>query len=98
MAGEWCDTVDRLSSLARVALGPGERERMCLEIRVIAEYLRSVGEALRGVDVEPLYHVWEEESWLRPGGEPERVDLALVVGGERLDEEGRLKVPWREVK
>ncbi len=98
MEENWCSVVDRLSSLSRVALSGDERERMCMEVRVIAEYLRSVGEALRGVEVEPLYHVWEEESWLRPGGEPERVDLAWVVGSDRVDEEGRLKVPWRGVK
>jgi len=95
---EWCRVVDRLAALARIALSESERERMCREVRVVAEYLRGVGEALRGVEAEPLYHVWEEESWLRPGGEPERVDLASLVGRERLDSEGRLKVPWREVK
>ncbi len=98
MNEDWCSTVDKLSALARLELGGDERERMCREVKVIAEYLRGVGEALKGVEAEPLYHVWEEESWLRPGGEREPVDLAWVVGSDRVDEEGRLKVPWREVK
>lgn len=94
----WCETLDRLASLAKLGLRQDEREKLCNELPIIADYLRGVSEALRGVDVEPLYHVWEEESGLREGGVQRKVDILELLGRERVDGEGRVRVPWREVK
>ncbi|MCE4610640.1 MAG: aspartyl/glutamyl-tRNA amidotransferase subunit C [Desulfurococcales archaeon] len=93
-----CRAVRRAVELARIAFTSEELERLCKEASRIAEYLASVGEAVKGLDVEPLYHVWEEEGGLRDRIEDRRVPLESFLPPERLDGEGRVKVPWREVK
>ena len=93
-----CKSVRRAAELARIAFTPEEMERLCKEASRIAEYLASVGEAVRGLEVEPLYHVWEEEGGLRDRIEDRRVALESFLPPERLDGEGRVRVPWREVK
>lgn len=95
---DWCGILDRLASLAKLGLREEERNKLCDELPVIADYLREVSEALKGVDAEPLYHVWEGESGLREGGARRGVDVLELLGRGRVDDEGRVRVPWREVK
>ncbi len=95
---EGCEAVRRAAELARIAFTEDEMARLCREASRIAEYLASVGEAVRGLDVKPLYHVWEEEGGLRDFIADRRVDVASFLPADRIDEEGRVKIPWREVR
>jgi len=85
--------VERLLSLARLRVSGEELDILCRDIERISSYLRQVGEAVRGIDVPPLYHVWEEEGFLKE----EEVDRRIDVRDFAPDVlEGRwVRVPWR---
>ena len=91
-----CDLslVRRLAALAKLSLEGEDLDRVCRDIARIAEYLSEVGRAVRGRDVEPLYHVWEESSVLREGKVVESVNVRDFAP-DTLDPEGRVRAPWR---
>ncbi len=93
-----CEAVRRAAELAKIEFSSEEMERLCRDATKIAGYLASVGEAVRGLDVEPLYHVWEAEGQIRDYISDRRVRPESFLPPERIDSEGRIKVPWREVK
>ncbi|MEM1873655.1 MAG: aspartyl/glutamyl-tRNA amidotransferase subunit C [Acidilobaceae archaeon] len=92
-----CDEglVKRLAEIAKLELSDEEARKICVDIARIASYLRSVGEAVAGYDVEPLYHVWEEIGYLRePLEEPDRsIDVRRLSAD--VDERGYVRAPWR---
>jgi Asp-tRNA(Asn)/Glu-tRNA(Gln) amidotransferase C subunit len=98
VAAGGCEAVRRAAELARILFTEEEMARLCREASRIAEYLASVGEAVRGREVEPLYHVWEEEGQVRDFIGDRRVSVAEFLPADRVDGEGRVKIPWREVK
>ncbi|MEB3860721.1 MAG: hypothetical protein GSR84_00695 [Desulfurococcales archaeon] len=86
------DLLDRLASLAKLKLEPGEAEEICRSIPRIAEYLRGVSRIPGVSSAEPLYHVWEEESRLLEDAPDRRVDVSSLP----VDVEGGyVKAPWR---
>ncbi|MEB3780181.1 MAG: hypothetical protein GSR85_08120 [Desulfurococcales archaeon] len=87
------DLVERLLSLARLRVSREEFMVLCRDVDRISSYLRQVGEAVRGVNLPPLYHVWEEEGTLKEESVERRVDIEDFAP-EVL--EGRwVRVPWR---
>jgi len=96
--GSICEAVRRAVELVRIEFSEGDMERLCREASKIASYLASVGDAVKGVDVEPLYHVWEAEGPLRDTIMDRRVHPRSFLEEDRVDSEGRIKIPWREVK
>lgn len=92
MECRYADTLRRLASLARIGLSEDEFKSICLDFEKTAEFLRSVSEIARELNVEPLYYVWDLWGPLRDPGEPRTIDvreLPVVVEG------GYIKVTWR---
>ncbi|BAN90542.1 Asp-tRNA(Asn)/Glu-tRNA(Gln) amidotransferase subunit GatC [Aeropyrum camini] len=95
-----CSILERLREIAHIELVGDEKEIVCRDIERIADYLGQVSSALEelGVDPEPLYHVWETQSRIRDGLDRKRmVSVESFLEPGRLDGEGRVRVPWREV-
>ena len=89
--------IEAMARLARIKLSEEERRAICSEMEALDGLLRRVSEADVG-GLEPLYHVWEISAWSREKAEPDHVRLADFLPGEKVDEEGRIRVPWRGVK
>jgi Asp-tRNAAsn/Glu-tRNAGln amidotransferase C subunit len=84
--------VEKLASLAKIKLSGEEAETLCRDLERTAEFLRSVSEISKELDVNPLYYVWDEWGPLRGPGEPEAIDIADLNVHLK---EGYVKVPWR---
>ena len=86
-----------MTRLAKIRLSDEEERIVCREMEALDGLLRRVSEASRA-DIKPLYHVWEISGWSRSGGEPEPARLDYFIGRDRLDGEGRVRVPWRGLR
>ncbi len=87
------DLLERLLSLARLRVPPEEYDILCRDIDRISSYLRRVGKLVEGLEVAPLYHVWEEEGALKDRGLDRRVNIEDLAPDMV---EGRwIRVPWR---
>lgn len=93
--GGYEEEVARASALAGIKLDAGDLEEICKDFPKIAGYLRSVADAVRGLEAEPLYHVWETTGTLRVEGKDRRIDIRAIVEHRLLDEDNNVKVPWR---
>ncbi|BAA80717.1 hypothetical protein APE_1716 [Aeropyrum pernix K1] len=96
-----CSVLERLREIAHLHFMKEEEEIVCRDIERIAGYLGQVSKALEELDAdpEPLYHVWESRSRIRDGVDRERrISVASFLQPGRLDREGRVRIPWREVR
>lgn len=97
MNKDGCEGLENLLGIARIELSSEEYKIICSSVSNVAKYLREVGQALENrEDVKPLYHVWEESTALREGGRPRTVDVKSFLHEEKLDREGRIRIPWKE--
>lgn len=86
------DVLERLASLARIRLSEEEFNIICWDLERTAEFLRSVSEIARELNVEPLYYVWDQWGPLRDQGEPRTIDIEELPVRVK---DGYVKVPWR---
>ncbi len=84
--------MERLLELARLRFSSEELKIVCRDVERIAKYLSGVSEIIGDTTVEPLFHVWEEESRLLENSQDRSIDIEdLPVEVEN----GYVKVPWR---
>jgi Asp-tRNA(Asn)/Glu-tRNA(Gln) amidotransferase C subunit len=84
--------MEKLASLAKIKLSEEEVESLCRDLERTAEFLRTVSEISRELEVNPLYYVWDQWGPLREPGEPRTIDIA---GLHVSLKEGYVRVPWR---
>jgi len=82
----------KLASLAKIRLSDEEAESLCRDLERTAEFLRSVSDISKSLNVEPLYYVWDEWGPLRNPGEPRTINIADLPVRTK---DGYVKVPWR---
>jgi len=85
-----CSRIEELMRLARVRM---PREDACKAIRDIDALLSQLRDLK--VEEEPLYYIWEEGQQLPPEPIVHEPRGRSLIPGERLDEEGRVKLPWK---
>ncbi|MCE4609497.1 MAG: hypothetical protein F7C36_03835 [Desulfurococcales archaeon] len=90
---EECVELERLLELAKLRIGKEEACRYIQDVRLMMEDLRHVVERYPGA--EPLYYVWDVEEYRPPEPSEERTLLLSKLGWIKLDEEGRVVLPWR---
>ncbi len=86
--------LERLASLARLKPDP----EYCEDIESIRSFLDQLSEARSEVEgLDPLYHVWEESSRLREGGEKgyPKTSVSDLLPPDRVDQGGHVKLPWK---
>ncbi len=88
-----CVELERLLGLAKLRIDKEEACKYIRDVRLMMEDLRHVVERYPGT--EPLYYVWDIEEYSPPGtGEERRLVLANLEW-IKLDEEGKVVLPWR---
>lgn len=89
------ELLEKLSSLAKIKLSEEEKEAICRDLERTAEFLRTVGEAARGLEVEPLYYPWDEWGPMREYVRERHIDVRELPVSLK---EGFIRVPWRAGK
>ena len=88
----YSSVLEKLASLAKIKLSSEEVETLCRDLERTAEFLRSVSEISKELDVNPLYYVWDEWGPLRVPGEPGAINIADLNVHLK---EGYVRAPWR---
>ena len=91
-AGE-CMELERLLELAKLRIDKEEACRYIQDVRLMIEDLGHIVERYPGT--EPLYYVWDIEEYSPPEPSEERKLFLAKLEWIKLDEEGRVVLPWR---
>ncbi len=86
------ELIRRLASLAKIRISDEELESICKDLERTAEFLRTVSDISKNLDVNPLYYVWDNWGPLREPGEQRKVDISDLPVHLK---DGYVKVPWR---
>ncbi len=91
-----CIIVDKLMNLAKLKM---PKEEACKYIGEIKDFIGQLSETLSQYPgTEPLYYAWEYPEY-KPPYSIERRQLELEkLSWLKLDEEGRVILPWRRMK